>query len=175
LFITGNFIKMKQETKSVIILALGFLLGFVFGFRLEPRKLISPLAENNIQLNKYESIEEQSTSSPKLSKTYTIGKASFYNRGICELHHRTYGFDCLTANGEVFDDTQLTSACPRELLNEELVVTHEETSITVRCNDTGAFTERYDRVLDLSEGAFRKLAPTSRGVIMIKYEVIGQE
>jgi len=43
-----------KKNKIIIFFVIGFLFGFVFGFQLRSRKLISPLAENKIQLNNNE-------------------------------------------------------------------------------------------------------------------------
>lgn len=100
------------------------------------------------------------------------GKASYYNRTICPLHETTYQVDCFTRNGEMFDDQAMIAACPHDLLGKKIEVLHKSKSITVTCTDTGSFTQKYGRVLDLSEGAFSKLAPTSEGVIEVKYQEV---
>lgn len=110
------------------------------------------------------------TRTTQLRPTYTEGTASYYNREICTQHSRTYGVDCFTASGELFDDTALTAACPRSLLGQKIKVTSNQNSVVVTCNDTGAFEAAYGRVLDLSEAAFTQLAPKAQGVTQVAYQ-----
>jgi rare lipoprotein A (peptidoglycan hydrolase) len=112
------------------------------------------------------------TSTPTPTPTYLHGKASFYNRTICPLHNTTYGENCFNRDGTLFDDTAMSSACFYDWLGEEVRVCHEGKCIQVICRDTGAFKEKYGRILDLSENAFSKLSPLSRGVINVKVERI---
>jgi len=113
---------------------------------------------------------EAKPSSPEKPDNSIKGMASYYNRTICPLHKTTYQVDCYTRNGEMFDDQAMIAACPHKLLGKKIKVLHSNNEITVTCTDTGSFEEKYDRVLDLSEGAFRKLAPTSKGIIKVSYE-----
>lgn len=92
------------------------------------------------------------------------GKASFY---CCEHHGR------LTASGERFDQNAMTAAMPaRKHLGQRYRVTAGGKSVVVRITDTGGFA-KYGRVIDLSRGAFAKLAPTSKGVIRVCLERVG--
>lgn len=80
-----------------------------------------------------------------------------------------------TASGQVYNQHALTTACHRGLkLGTQLKVTNVKNgkSVVVVCNDRGAFDKKYGRVLDLSKGAFSRIASTSQGVIRVKYEVI---
>mgnify|MGYP006346868035 CR=1 FL=1 len=73
-----------------------------------------------------------------------------------------------TASGAVFNENALTAAMPsRAHLGEVWKVYHGKKSVTVKITDTGDFG-RYGRGMDLSRGAFAKLAPTSTGVIPVK-------
>lgn len=100
------------------------------------------------------------------------GEASYYNRTICPLHNTTYGVDCFMKNQKLFDDQAMTSACPIELLGKNIEVSNGTDSIIVKCTDTGSYGEKYGRILDLSEGAFSKLAPTSRGTVEVTYKEV---
>lgn len=94
----------------------------------------------------------------------SCGKASFY---CCEHHGR------LTASGERFDQNAMTAAMPsRKHLGQRYRVTAGGKSVVVRITDTGGFA-KYGRVIDLSRGAFAKLAPTSKGIIQVCLERIG--
>jgi len=64
----------------------------------------------------------------------------------------------------------MTAAMPsRKHLGQTYRVTHGDRSVVVRITDTGAFA-KYGRVIDLSRGAFAKLAGTDRGVIRVCLE-----
>lgn len=91
------------------------------------------------------------------------GKASYY---CCEHHGRA------TASGEIFNQNAMTAAMPnRSELGRSYRVTHSGRSVVVRITDVGP-AKRLNRVIDLSLGAFSKLAPTSKGVISVCIERI---
>lgn len=91
------------------------------------------------------------------------GRASFY---CCEHHGRA------TASGEIFNQNAMTAAMPnRSELGRSYLVTHSGRSVVVRITDLGPH-KRLNRVIDLSRGAFAKLAPTSKGVIKVCLERI---
>ena len=145
---------------------IGFWIGFLVAMLMNmaaPQEMHNPLIETKPAV--FIPRAEAKTSSPEKPDNLITGKASYYNRGICELHGTVYGETCLTRNGEVFDDRALIAACPRALLGEYITVTHKDKSITIQCIDTGSLGEKYNRVLDLSQGAFEQLAPASKGVI----------
>lgn len=76
-----------------------------------------------------------------------------------------------TANGERFDQDAMTAAMlDRRMIGKRVRVTSGGKSVVVRVNDTGGFG-KYGRVIDLSRGAFAKLASTDRGVIRVCLEV----
>lgn len=164
-----------MKKKYVVLLLLVILLTASITIQLnKPVELISPLS-NNIKLEENyvkDTITEQPNSVAEFQQTTHTGQASYYNREICTLHGTEYGVDCFTASGELFDDSLFTAACPRSLLGKEIKVTYKESSIVVKCNDTGSFSEKYGRALDLSEASFNKLAPLSKGIIPITYEEI---
>jgi rare lipoprotein A (peptidoglycan hydrolase) len=39
-------------------------------------------------------------------------------------------------------------------------------------NDTGNFKKKYNRIIDLSKGAFSKIADLKLGIIRVKIEVV---
>lgn len=78
-----------------------------------------------------------------------------------ELHGRR------TASGEIFDKNKYTCAATTKYkLGDKLELTNVSNgnSVIVKVNDRGAFA-KYGIHLDLSEGAFKKLAPIRKGVI----------
>lgn len=109
-------------------------------------------------------------SAPLQGQEVKTGKVSFYGG----KHHGRK-----TASGEVFDKHGLTAASPLKPgtnkpvypFGTELKVTNVSNgrSVIVRINDTGAFG-KYNRKLDLSEGAFEEIASKDKGVIKTTIE-----
>jgi rare lipoprotein A len=76
-----------------------------------------------------------------------------------------------TKSGEVFDKDKLTCASNHFKLGTKLKITNIENgkSVIVRVNDTGAFK---DKNIDLSEGAFKRIANLKLGRIEIKVKKV---
>lgn len=96
------------------------------------------------------------------------GKASWYGPGFDQKR---------AANGSIFNQYAMTTACaPHIKMNSMIKVTNVANgkSVTVKCTDRGAFHKaKYGhRTLDLSKGAFSKIANSGTGVINIKYQVL---
>ena len=74
----------------------------------------------------------------------------------------------LTASGEKYNQNDMTCASNSHKIGTKLLVTNPKTnkSVVVRVNDTGGFS-KYGRTLDLSKGAFSKIAPLSRGTAKV--------
>ena len=90
-----------------------------------------------------------------------VGQASYYNEGFAGKK---------TASGEIFNPEELTAAHRTLPFGTRLKVFNEEgNSVIVRINDRGPYHE--NRIIDLSQRAFKSLAPISRGVINVKLEV----
>lgn len=89
----------------------------------------------------------------------TTGKASYYG----EKHQGKR-----TASGEVFNMWSMTCASNLFPLGTRLKITNPENdkSIIVTVNDRGGFG-KYGRILDLSKGAFAKIASVSKGIITV--------
>lgn len=92
------------------------------------------------------------------------GIASYYGG---KFHGRT------TASGEVFNKWAMTTASNTHKMGTKLKVTNVANgkSVIVRVNDTGSFN-KYGRTLDLSRGAFSKIANIQSGIIKVKIKVI---
>ena len=90
--------------------------------------------------------------------------ASYYGG---KFHGRT------TASGEKFNKWAMTAASNSHKMGTKLLVTNKANgkSVVVRVNDTGGF-KKYGRTLDLSRGAFAKIADINQGLIKIKIKVI---
>lgn len=73
-----------------------------------------------------------------------------------------------TASGEVFRTHAMTCASNSHKIGTKLLVTNTKTnkSVVVRVNDTGGFS-KYGRTLDLSKGAFSKIAHLSQGTVNV--------
>lgn len=71
-----------------------------------------------------------------------------------------------TALGEKFDTAAMTAAYNQVELGKEVEVCHEDKCIVVKVNDRTA--KRYSSRIDLSKGAFRKLAHTDKGLIKVQ-------
>ena len=92
-----------------------------------------------------------------------LGTASYYGKGFAGRP---------TANGEIFDPTQMTCAHRTLPFGTWLKVTNlgNGKSVVVRVNDRGPFTKR--RVLDLSEGAAKKLDMMGIGTAHVRLDVV---
>lgn len=93
-----------------------------------------------------------------------IGLASFYT---------IKSSGNITANGERYNENLLTCASMDYKFNTILKVTNigNDKSVIVRVNDTGGF-KKYGRIIDLSKGAFAKIANLKQGIIIVKIEVV---
>lgn len=76
-----------------------------------------------------------------------------------------------TKSGEIFDKNKLTCASNHFKLGTRLKITNIENgkSVIVKVNDTGSFK---DKNIDLSEGAFKRIANLKQGRIEIKVKKI---
>jgi len=92
-----------------------------------------------------------------------IGVASYYS---------VESSSNITASGEVFKEEGLTCAYMDVPFNSILKVTNIDNgkSVIVRVNDTGNFKKKYNRMIDLSKGAFSKIADLENGLIRVKIE-----
>jgi rare lipoprotein A (peptidoglycan hydrolase) len=171
---------MKNEHIFVIRVALGIavllslvfgLIGYILGRNYKEPEFLSPIPdepqciEYNIKLEPQNKTRQNSPI--ELQNSHNRGKASFYTNAYCE----EFNPDCITASGEVFDDTKFTAACARNIpLGSQISVTYQDKSIIVTCNDRGSFDKTYGRVMDLSKAAFAELAPLSKGVIEVSFK-----
>lgn len=98
-----------------------------------------------------------------ISEFSEVGQASWYGPGF---HGRR------TANGERYNQHELTAAHKELPLNSVIRVTRVSTgkSVVVRVNDRGPFHS--NRVLDLSYGAAKKLGIVGKGSDKVKIELI---
>lgn len=106
---------------------------------------------------------KEASLAPSLPLT-RIGIASWYSE-------TDPGINLHTANGEIFDDRRLTCASWEYPFGTKLRVTSLKNgkTVIVRVNDRGP-AKRLGRLIDLTKGAFRKIAPLERGLIEVKVE-----
>ncbi len=104
---------------------------------------------------------------PKESYSFNeTGIASWYGPGF---HGK------LTANGEIFNQNDLTAAHRTLQLPSIIRVTNMENgrSLVLRVNDRGPFA--HDRVLDVSDRAASLLGFKNKGTAKVKIQVLGKE
>jgi rare lipoprotein A len=102
-----------------------------------------------------------STPSPVTYIDHGIAAASWYGK---KFNGKS------TANGEIYDESELTAAHKTLPFGTILKVTNTRNNKTVyvRINDRGPFVE--GRSLDLSRGSAKALGMTHRGVVKVKIE-----
>jgi rare lipoprotein A len=88
------------------------------------------------------------------------GKASWYGGA----HHGK-----TMANGRPFNMHAMTAASNSLPLGSKARVTYGKKSVVVTISDTGGFG-KYGRIIDMSKGAFAKLAHTDKGIIRVCVE-----
>lgn len=115
--------------------------------------------ENSKEQNKLVSQEKSSEANKPVHKE--VGEASWYGPGLQGKE---------TANGETFDQKDLTAAHPSLPMGTKAKVTNLENGkkVDVRINDRGPFAE--DRVIDLSGAAAKKLDMKEDGTTQVKIE-----
>ena len=89
------------------------------------------------------------------------GTASWYGPGF---HGRR------TANGEIYDQNELTAAHKTLPLDTWLTVTAGQSTVTVRINDRGPY--HGDRLLDLSHAAAQRLGVTAAGTATVELKAV---
>ncbi len=77
-----------------------------------------------------------------------------------------------TASGETFNNNHFTAAHPTLPFGTRLKVVNLANGrhVKVRVNDRGPFTKR--RIIDLSQAAFKKLAPLEKGILKVRIEQV---
>ncbi|QCV87965.1 septal ring lytic transglycosylase RlpA family protein [Acidipropionibacterium jensenii] len=107
-----------------------------------------------------------STASRSASRVTTTGSL-----GTCKASFYGYGYQ--TANGERFSASAMTAAHKTMRFGTRLKVTNKANgkSVIVRVNDRGPYIS--GRCLDLTTGAFSKIASTGSGVVTVSYQQVG--
>ena len=101
---------------------------------------------------------------PPITNGVQVGIASWYGPGF---HGNR------TANGEIYDQYELTAAHPSLPLGTRVMVTNLENghAVEVRINDRGPFVD--GRAIDLSYAAARTLGMIRPGTVRVRIEVLG--
>ena len=82
-----------------------------------------------------------------------------------------------TSSGYIFDPNDLTCASNKYPFGTVLKVTNRANgkSVKVVVTDTGSFRKKYGRELDLSRGAFQRIASLKTGLINADIKVVNQK
>lgn len=139
-------------------LSLFFLLSFLMGCSAANKSIAARQGFNRSQ-----HMQGFYKTEPKdVGETFS-GKASYYGPGF---HGKK------TANGEIYDQDDLTCAHKTLPFQTKLKVTLESTgkSTVVRVNDRGPYKDT--RILDLSVRAAKEIGLVAEGVGMVEAEVI---
>ena len=101
---------------------------------------------------------------PPITDGVQVGVASWYGPGF---HGNR------TANGEIYDQYELTAAHPSLPLGTRVMVTNLENgrAVQVRINDRGPFVD--GRAIDLSYAAARTVGMIGPGTARVRVEVLG--
>src|SRR5438445_13813630 len=101
---------------------------------------------------------------PPITNGVQVGVASWYGPGFHGNH---------TANGEIYDQYELTAAHPSLALGTRVMVTNLENgrAVQVRINDRGPFVG--GRAIDLSYAAARTIGMVGPGTVRVRVEVLG--
>lgn len=103
-------------------------------------------------------------------RIYEKTKVSWYDRSACGS--REYGKTCKTANGDIFNEDDLTVASMDLKLGSRVEFRNGDRSVVCRVNDRGNF-RKYGRGFDLSRSCFASISDLSRGVIEVEYKING--
>ena len=101
---------------------------------------------------------------PPITNGVQVGVASWYGPGFHGNH---------TANGEIYDQYELTAAHPSLALGTRVMVTNLENgrAVQVRINDRGPFVG--GRAIDLSYAAAHSIGMVGPGTVRVRIEVLG--
>src|SRR5256712_8743963 len=101
---------------------------------------------------------------PPITDGVQVGVASWYGPGF---HGNR------TANGEIYDQYELTAAHPSLPLGRRVMVSNLENgrAVQVRVNDRGPFVD--GRAIDLSYAAARTIGMVGPGTVRVRIEVLG--
>lgn len=152
-------IRPKKHLKH---LAAGALIALLAACQQQPVSTSEPITQ--VKIGKPYVIDGK-TYYPEYDPAYDeVGEASWYGPGF----HGKY-----TANGEIFDQNDLTAAHPTLPMPSLVRVTNLASgkSLVVRINDRGPF--RNNRIIDLSKGSAQRLG--IKGVAQVRVQFMPKE
>lgn len=119
--------------------------------------LPAPVTENRV------TEEAEKAAAAAKTKSLGSGEASFYGPGFAGRP---------TANGERFNPAEMTAAHRTLPFGSKLRVTNMRNgqSVVVRVNDRGPYA--HNRVIDLSQGAAKRIGMINSGTANVKLELI---
>jgi rare lipoprotein A len=121
----------------------------------------------------YSKVSAPSKPAPKRAATVSRSAARVTTTGaVGTCKASFYGYGSQTASGERFNSSAMTAAHKTFRFGTRLKVTNRANgkSVVVRINDRGPYVS--GRCLDLSTGAFSRIASTSAGVASVTYQVV---
>lgn len=151
-------------SKSIVVLGKGRALGVITTNTAKGWVKVSYKGRAGYIQTRY--VKIASTGVNPLRSTSTASGAV----GTCKASY--YGEGSRTANGERFNPSAMTAAHKTYKFGTKLKVTNKANgrSVVVRINDRGPYVS--GRCLDLTTGAFKKIASTSAGVATVTYQVV---
>lgn len=125
--------------------------------KIKARKITRPIPKQKLSVKKIQKKKFPRMARPSIKK----GIASWYSKADDFINKHT-------ANGEVFNDRAMTCASWYHPFGTKLKVTNLQNgkSVVCRVNDRGP-NKRLRREIDLTIGAFKKIASAQRGLIRV--------
>jgi len=111
-------------------------------------------------------------------KTYTPQKCYYYDQIGTASWYGTDFHGKKTASGQIYNQHKLTAAHRTLPIPSLIKVTNlkNKKSVIVLVTDRGPYVPgKSTRILDLSKGAFLKIADTREGIIQVRVQVLEQE
>lgn len=106
--------------------------------------------------------------SPTRVPEYREATVSWYDQSACG--EKIYRENCQTANGELFDEQDLTFASLGLAFNTNVQFCYGGRCVTCRSNDRGPYIP--GREYDLSLGCATQLGIKQAGVVTLKYKIL---
>lgn len=157
-------------SKSIVVLGKGRALGVITTNTAKGWVKVSYKGRAGYIQTRYVKIASTGVNPLRSASAASAASASSGAVGTCKASY--YGEGSRTANGERFSPSAMTAAHKTYKFGTRLKVTNRANgrSVVVRINDRGPFVS--GRCLDLTTGAFKKIASTSAGVATVTYQVV---
>ena len=155
-----------EMTTIMRLYRLGFLLVFLVAGCAGPHTDVTPKQEVRVLRSGAAPKQQFAAARGTTSASVPLeGTASYYGPGFDGKK---------TASGETFSKNAMTAAHRTLPFGTKVRVTSLKSgkSVVVRINDRHPGTK--GRVIDLSEGAFKQIAPLEAGIVRVKMEILKQ-